>query len=211
MRLIRILYCECMSSQTPFNDKQLLPHVTSLSFVEAYYDINLNWTLNNCYGGVTRDRARPTFSQLWSFKIRRTKFQNDIQFYHLLISRLSNVELVGREIGQREKEKQRTINLCVLKNWFPTNPNCPVLWNSQTRRQKIQWLLSSFLYPKQLFESRQRRLKYWLLSNPTGPFTILEAEDQEMGGVYVVQELRATYFEVPKLRTERSGTYISWS
>ena len=34
---------------------------------------------------------------------------------------------------------------------------------------------------------------------PTGPFTILEHRDQEMGKFYVVQQRRTTDFESPKL------------
>ena len=34
---------------------------------------------------------------------------------------------------------------------------------------------------------------------PTGPFTILEPHDQEIGDLYVVLERRLTYFEAKKM------------
>ena len=35
--------------------------------------------------------------------------------------------------------------------------------------------------------------------NPTGPFTILEPRDQEIGEFYIDLKHLVTYFEVPKL------------
>ena len=37
------------------------------------------------------------------------------------------------------------------------------------------------------------------LRNPTGPFTILEPQDQEIAEFYVVQKRRATYFDATNL------------
>ena len=39
----------------------------------------------------------------------------------------------------------------------------------------------------------------WKSRNPTGPFTILELEDQEIREFYEVQERRSKDFEAPKL------------
>ena len=41
---------------------------------------------------------------------------------------------------------------------------------------------------------------------PTGPFTILEPQHQEIGEFCEVKERRATYFEAQKLWKGRSGT-----
>ena len=44
---------------------------------------------------------------------------------------------------------------------------------------------------------------------PTGPFTILEPKDQEIGEFYEVQERRATDIEAPKLG--KGGEFLSRS
>ena len=41
---------------------------------------------------------------------------------------------------------------------------------------------------------------------PTGRFPISESQDQEIGGIYVVHEIRATGFEALKFWKGRSGT-----
>ena len=203
MRLIRILYCECMSSQAPFNDKQLLPHVTSLSFVEAYYDINLNWTLNNCYGRWTETEPNRPFR---NFGASKSVAQSSKTTYNFIISWSRGFQMLNWLVGRLDKEKKKSKGQSICVFWKIDFLRIQIALFSEIPRQggrKYSDCFLLFLYPKQLFESRQRRLKYWLLSNPTGPFTILEAEDQEMGEVYVVQELRATYLEVPKLWKER--------
>ena len=43
---------------------------------------------------------------------------------------------------------------------------------------------------------------------PTKPFTILDAQDQEIGETYVVQERRATDFEALKLWKSSSGYFL---
>ena len=43
----------------------------------------------------------------------------------------------------------------------------------------------------------------------TGPFTILEPSDQEIGELYVVQERRMADFEAPNLRKTQSGSLRS--
>ena len=42
-----------------------------------------------------------------------------------------------------------------------------------------------------------------MLSLPTGPFTIFEPYDQEIGDFYVAQKRRRTDFEASKLRKGR--------
>ena len=44
---------------------------------------------------------------------------------------------------------------------------------------------------------------------PTGPFTISEPQDQEIGEFLVVQERRKTGFEAPKLWKSRSGYFLT--
>ena len=40
---------------------------------------------------------------------------------------------------------------------------------------------------------------------PTGPFTMLELQEQEIGEFYAVEKRRATDFEDPNLHKGRSG------
>ena len=44
---------------------------------------------------------------------------------------------------------------------------------------------------------------------PTNPFTFVEAQDQEIGEFYVVQERRATDFKDPKFCKDHIGFYVS--
>ena len=62
--------------------------------------------------------ARPTLSQLWSFKICRTIFLNFIQFTHLLILGLSNWERAGRESLLREKKEKWRERAALLPSFF---------------------------------------------------------------------------------------------
>ena len=81
------------------------------------YNLGSSMSIDQMWFYSTPTLARRTFSDFWSFKIRRTMFLHRIKFASLLIARLWNCDKAGRETT--DFYFHSTWQFCAsLNSWF---------------------------------------------------------------------------------------------